>query len=145
LNIILAELKHVDAIHVIECECFPDPWSRKSFESEINEKHSYLFVAVDENETVLGFASMWHIVNEGQICNIAVSPKFRSCGVGTRLLEKLISIAGEMDMIGLTLEVRVSNTPAINLYKKYGFKQEGLRKNYYENPTEDAIIMWIYL
>ena len=145
ISVIPAELKHIDAIVSIETECFPDPWSKNSFVHELTAKHSFLYAAVNEAQEVVGFASMWHIVNEGQINNIAVAPRFRKLGAAAALIEAMIQTAISLEMIGLTLEVRISNKPAICLYEKYGFKPEGLRKNYYEKPKEDAIIMWKYM
>jgi ribosomal-protein-alanine N-acetyltransferase len=87
---------------------------------------------------------MWRVVNEGHITNIAVAAKERRRGVGTLLLLNLTAKAREMNMFGLTLEVRIGNEQAQRLYTKFGFKPEGLRKNYYSDTKEDAVIMWKY-
>jgi len=91
---------------------------------------------------VVGFAGMWIILDEAHITNIAVHPEYRGFGIGTMLMESLISICKIENVIGITLEVRVSNQRAINLYKKFGFVEEGIRKAYYEDNKEDALIMW---
>jgi len=145
INIIQATEEYINEIHKIETECFTDPWSKHSFLCEIENEHSFLLAAIDESNNVLGYASLWHIINEGQINNIAVAPWFRKNGVGNLLMEEIFARAKELNMIGLTLEVRKTNTPAIRLYDKFGFKSEGIRKNYYEFPTEDAIVMWKYM
>ena len=88
---------------------------------------------------------MWHVVNEGHIINVAVKEEKRRKGVGALLIKKLIEIALEKEMIGLTLEVRISNTAGQRLYHKFGFKAEGIRRKYYADTGEDAIIMWKYL
>jgi ribosomal-protein-alanine N-acetyltransferase len=88
---------------------------------------------------------MWHVVNEGHILNIAVAERYRRRGIGSLLMDSLIETARNLEMIAMTLEVRVGNAPAMGLYHKYGFKVEGLRKNYYADTKEDAVIMWKYL
>ena len=101
------------------------------------------YVAV-ENGKVLGYAGMWHVVVEGHITNVGVMEEARCKGIGSMLMEKLIEIGVEKKMYGITLEVRMGNAPAQALYHKYGFKAEGIRKNYYPDTKEDAIIMWKY-
>ena len=139
---------HIDQIHEIELRSFAAPWSKNELKHELQNKHAIYKVALKE-DTVAGYAGMWHIVNEGQITNIAVDIPFRRMGLASALLEEMIKTAREKEMMGLTLEVRVSNTAARNLYKKYGFVPEGIRKNYYraENNSEreDAVIMWKYM
>lgn len=136
--------EHLDDVMKIEWECFPIPWSRKSMEDELERKIAYYFVALVDGK-VAGYGGMWHVVTEGHITNIAVSEKFRRLGVGNAIVGKMIELAEEKDMLGVTLEVRVSNEAAISLYKKHGFKIEGLRKEYYDDNKEDAYIMWKYL
>ena len=134
---------HIEAVHAIETRSFTTPWSKNELMRELQNKHAIYKVAA-EKEKVAGYAGLWHIVNEGQITNIAVDVLYRRMGVGSMLMEALIALAHEMEMIGLTLEVRAGNTAAQELYKKYGFLPEGIRKNYYKADREDAIIMWKY-
>ena len=136
--------RHIPEVAAIEQECFTDPWSKELLESERKYKYALCFVAILD-KTVVGYCSIRRIVNEGHINNIAVSPKHQNKGIASMLLEKIICYANKKRFIGITLEVRVSNTPAIRLYKKYGFTPEGIRKNYYSTPSEDALIMWKYL
>ena len=145
-------LDHLDIVHEIETRSFVTPWSKNELRREITENnHAIYKVAITRSGIDLaGYAGLWHIVNEGQITNIAVDKPYRHMGVGSLLLESLITVAKELEMIGLTLEVRKSNISAQGLYKKYGFISEGIRKNYYpairpETNREDAIIMWKYL
>ncbi|MDR2939712.1 MAG: ribosomal protein S18-alanine N-acetyltransferase [Clostridiales bacterium] len=136
-------LNHLEDVHAIEQESFSVPWSKKELQSELtNNRLAVYLVALNENSDVMGYAGMWHVVNEGHITNIAVKREFRGQGVGSRLLESIIEIAGQKEMIGITLEVRISNMKAQSLYTKYGFKPEGFRKRYYSDTNEDAIIMW---
>ena len=143
-RILTAELHHAAQMFAIENEAFAAPWSQDALMQEISHKHAVCFVATDENEKIHGHAYMRQIINEGHINNIAVQKESRRLGIGSLLANALIAAAHSREMIGLTLEVRESNAAAIALYKKHGFKEEGIRKNYYANPTEDGIIMWNY-
>jgi len=100
-------------------------------------------VAVKDN-LVVGYGGVWLILDEGHITNIAVHPEYRGIGVGNAILEALIEICKIEQITSMTLEVRKSNTIAQNLYKKYGFLEEGIRKNYYTDTKEDGVIMWKY-
>lgn len=137
-------LEHLDAVYTIETRSFAIPWSKNELRKEIDENHKVYKVAITPSGVVMGYGGFWHIVNECQITNIAVDAPYQSMGVGSLLLEALIAAALERQSIGLTLEVRINNTAAIKLYEKYGFKPEGIRKGYYANNKEDAIIMWKY-
>ena len=145
IRLVPTNLNHVDEIFAIEQESFVDPWSKSSIEYEITHEYSICMAAIDEGGNVLGYATMRHVINEGHINNIAVVKTNRRQGVGMLLLEGLINEARCRGMIGLTLEVRTSNQAAIKLYEKYGFAVEGIRKNYYFHPSEDALIMWKHL
>ena len=134
----------IDEVTQIELDSFAVPWSRRDFEQELNNKNAIYIIASEDNK-VIGYAGMWHVVNEGHIVNIAVKTEKRRMGVGTMLMKKLIDIALEKEMIGLTLEVRMSNAAGQRLYNKFGFKVEGIRRRYYSDTGEDAIIMWKYL
>lgn len=144
MQIEMMNKSHIDGIMEIENESFAIPWSRSSIEKELKNNFAIYAVAI-ENNKVLGYGGMWHVVNEGHITNIAVHKDYRRKGIGQAIIEKLVEIAEEKEMIGLTLEVRKSNTPALELYKKNGFKLEGIRPEYYEDNKEDAYIMWKYL
>ncbi len=144
-NVIPMQLSRLDEVYAIETRSFSIPWSKKSiYDDIVKNSHSMYFIAVNEEDTVAGYAGMWHVVNEGHINNIAVDEPFRRMGVGSLLMDKLICEAKRLEMIGITLEVRVGNRAAMTLYHKYGFKVEGLRKNYYSDTKEDAAIMWLY-
>ncbi len=131
-----------DVLHISNVS-FPIAWSRESFEKELLNVFAKYFVAVKDGR-VLGYGGMWIIIDEAHITNIAVHPSYRGEGVGDNILKAMIAQCGAQRVTAMTLEVRSSNEPAKNLYKKYGFKEEGIRKAYYEDNHEDAIIMWKY-
>jgi len=138
-------LDHLDAVYEVETNSFSIPWSKNELRKEIAEnKHAVYKVAFLDHE-IVGYAGLWHVVNEGHITNIAVDIPYRRMGVGSLLIEELIAVAQAREMIGLTLEVRMGNAAAQKLYTKYGFKPEGIRKRYYADTGEDAVIMWKYL
>jgi len=132
-------------VYEIELDSFSIPWTKEDLHRDacVNEMSVYL-VATHEGK-VVGYAGMWHVVNEGHITNIAVSPEYRKMGIGQRLIEGLEQIAISREMIGITLEVRMNNAAAQGLYMRNGYKVEGIRKNYYADTKEDALIMWKYL
>lgn len=134
---------HIDDIMEIENDSFAIPWSRREVEKELTNNLAIYVVAIDDGK-VIGYGGMWHIVNEGHVTNIAVHKDHRKMGVGNAIVNKLSEIAVEKEMMGLTLEVRKSNVSALELYKKNGFKLEGIRPEYYEDNKEDAYIMWKY-
>ena len=128
----------------LEEATFSIPWTRADFEREVRENTMAIYYVALMDGRVVGYAGMWHVVTEGHITNVGVLEEVRCEGIGSRLMEKLIEKALEKEMTGITLEVRMGNRPAQALYHKYGFKAEGIRKNYYPDTKEDAIIMWKY-
>lgn len=138
--------KDVNGVFNISNACFSMPWSIESIEGEINNPLAKYIVARDEDSNlVVGFVGIWIVVGEGSITNIAVHPDYRKQGIGAKLLESLINLCTHLDCSLINLEVRASNYPAQNLYKKYGFVVDGLRKGYYKDNKEDAILMTKYL
>jgi ribosomal-protein-alanine N-acetyltransferase len=135
------EDSYIEGIVTISLLSFPITWSKASFEKELDNKFARYVVAV-KNGIVVGYGGMWLIVDEAHITNIAVHPEFRHCRIGSLILEELIHICKLENIYGMTLEVRRSNHIAQKLYIKYGFVEEGIRKGYYEDNREDAIIMW---
>jgi len=144
LKIVDMNLSHIDEVYEIECKSFVIPWSKNDLRKEVSEnKHAVYKVAISDSK-IVGYAGMWQVVNEGHITNIAVAEDQRRLGVASKLIESLSAYAVERELIGLTLEVRISNEAAINLYKKFGFLPEGIRKEYYADTREDALLMWKY-
>ena len=141
ITIQLMVLQNVDDVHKIELGSFSKPWSKEQLVSDLSNNTTVYLVAIKNGE-VVGYIGMWHIVDEGHITNVAVHLNYRQEGIGTRLLQKLEEIAKEKEIVALTLEVRKSNVIAQGLYEKHGFKNYGMRKDYYKSPKEDAIIMW---
>ena len=118
-------------------------WSEDSFKMELKNKLGNYFCACDEKtEEILGYCGYWLIFDEAHITTIAVNPEKRKSGTGELLLQTMIKHGYEEKAKWFTLEVRASNLPAISLYKKYGFDSLGVRKNYYHDNNEDALIMW---
>lgn len=135
---------HIDGVLAVEEATFSIPWTRKDFEREMTENNlAIYFVAVAEGK-IVGYAGMWHVITEGHITNVAVLEEYRKQGIGDALMDHLEQVALEKEMIGITLEVRINNTAAQRLYHKHGYRAEGLRKNYYPDTHEDAVIMWKY-
>ena len=136
-------LADVDRVCVLEEMAFSMPWHKESFVEMIENKDALYLVADDEGAGVIGCCGVRSIVGEGDISNVVVHPDFRKKGIAYDMLTQLIS-RGEKDfgIKEFTLEVRLSNMGAIHLYEKLGFVSEGIRKNFYEEPVEDALIMW---
>lgn len=134
---------HIDGVCKIEEACFAHPWSRQSVESELANENSVFIVAV-EGEKVIGYIGMSVVIDEGYIFNVAVDEAFRKKGVGTALINELVTYGKKNDLCFITLEVRESNQAAISLYSDFGFIKVGERKNYYSDPAENAILMTKY-
>lgn len=130
--------EHIKAVARLERECFSEPWSEKSLLEEIDNPDAY-FIVETENGEVVGYAGMHTPCGDCYVDNIAVFEKFRGKGFGERLTLSLIEKARELGDF-ISLEVRVSNAPAIGLYEKLGFSAVGKRKNFYTSPREDAVI-----
>lgn len=143
LAIVEMNTGHIEAIAVIERLCFSSPWSQNALREELNNPLAAFFTAELDGRPV-GYAGMIAVVDEGYIANIAVHPDYRRRGIATALLGRLSSFALEKGLAMLTLEVRQSNKAAIKIYENFGFAQMGVRRGFYENPQEDALIMTKY-
>ena len=136
---------HLSQVAALEKVCFPaDPWSETLFQDALECPDTALLVAEKEDGAVLGYAVLSVVLDEGNLDNIAVAPHGRRRGVADALLSALIEI-GRTRLSVLQLEVRASNLPAIALYEKHGFVPVGRRRNYYESPKEDALLMTLTL
>ena len=134
---------HANGVYELSKECFAIPWTLESINNELNNPLAKYVIAQDlSTGEVVGFVGVWIIAGEGDITNIAVSSKYRKLGIASNLLIKLFDVCKTFNCEDITLEVRASNIPAQNLYKKFNFKEEGIRKGYYSDNGEDAIIMW---
>ena len=132
--------EHVFQIAELEKLCFSAPWSEKSIASELTNPLSHWLVALD-GEKLAGYIGSQSVMGESDMMNVAVSPEYRRQGIGEGLAKTLCDHLKAQGNTCLTLEVRVSNAPAIALYEKLGFTQVGRRPNYYQNPKEDALIL----
>ncbi len=142
-NILIRFMEEKDLPQVLEIEnaSFSKPWSYNDFLGSLNKPNIYVVAAIQDE--IAGYCGLWGVVGEGQINNVAVAKKYRNQGIAFAMLNRLIDLGREQGLGEYTLEVRKSNESAIRVYQKLGFLSEGLRKNYYEEPAEDALIMWL--
>lgn len=133
----------IPSVVTIEEESFATPWTAEAFQQEMTgNDHAHYIVAVHEDE-VIGHFGMWIVLDECHITNIAVRVHMRGNGIGEGLLREAIAYCKEMNVRLMTLEVRMTNQTAQNLYRKFGFQDGGIRKNYYTDDHEDALVMWV--
>ena len=132
--------EHLPAIAALEALCFAEPWSEKALGLLLTDQATG-FAATDDRGAVIGYGGMLLAPDEGQILNLAVSPGYRRQGVGAALLSALLAEADRRGLSTLSLEVRVSNQPAVALYERAGFTVAGRRRHFYKSPTEDAWVM----
>lgn len=143
ISISSMKVSEIDQVVKIERLSFPTPWSPQAFYSELTENLCACYVVAKAGMRVVGYAGMWVLIDEAHITNIAVHPDYRRQGIGERLLRELVLRARNRGARRMTLEVRPSNEGAQRLYAKFGFKPKGIRKGYYTDNREDAIIMWL--
>lgn len=141
LRIRRMERGDVERISQLEEETFSMPWSRDAFLEMIEKEDARYYVAEADGE-VVGGCGVLMIAGEGDITNVVIDKNYRNQGIGTKMLQYLIEDGYQNGLTAFTLEVRVSNESAIHVYEKLGFFSEGIRPNFYEKPTEDAMIMW---
>lgn len=134
------EMKDTQKVYQLSKESFSEPWVLSAIEKEITNPVASYFVVEYEGE-VIGFGGMWHVLDEGEIINIAVHKSYHRKGIGSLILNQLICEARARNLVVMHLEVRASNEAAKMLYLKQGFNYIATRKSYYHNPTEDALIM----
>lgn len=139
INVIPMEIKHIEKVAELEKICFSAPWSEEAILDSF--KRGTKFLVAQRLGEMIGYVGISCILDEGYVTNVAVFPEFRRQGVGKALLEAIFSLANENGLSFVSLEVRESNKNAISLYERLGFKLEGKRKNFYENPREDALIL----
>ena len=144
IKIVPMNADHLDELEKLEKICFSRPWSRKMLAEELENQCAAFLVAQDgDTGRVVGYAGLLVVADEGYITNVAVFPEYRRRGVAAQLLSVFENFARGSHLAFLTLEVRPSNTAAIALYESFGFRQVGRRKNYYDLPKEDALILTI--
>jgi [ribosomal protein S18]-alanine N-acetyltransferase len=133
----------IDAVLAVEHASFSNPWTRDMYLAELeNRGVSFCFLARDPEHRVVGFCSFWRVLDELHINNLAVLPEFRRAGVASELLTHVLHEGAKLGANRATLEVRRSNDAARLLYERFGFSIAGVRRAYYTNPIEDALILW---
>ncbi|WP_423408784.1 ribosomal protein S18-alanine N-acetyltransferase [Heyndrickxia sp. MSNUG] len=138
-------VEDLDDVIEVEIHSFATPWSREAFYNELTKNQFAHYLVAEVDEKVVGYCGVWIIVDEAHITNIALLPDYRGMKLGESLMGRIIEIARESGAIRITLEVRVSNEIAQNLYRKFGFEEGALRKQYYTDNMEDALVMWVNL
>lgn len=135
--------KHVREVLLIERQVYPRPWSAALFFSEISQKKTRHYIVATHAKELVGYGGLMVHADEGHITTIAVDPSFHHRGVGARIMLNLVEEARIREAHSLALEVRVANWPAQRLYAWFGFRPVGVRRNYYAETGEDALVMWI--
>ena len=139
------QIKDVDRVFEVENATFSTPWPKDIFYREIAEnEHAYYFVILLDGK-IIGYAGVWIVLDDAQITNIAIMPGYRGKKLGEKLFRYTMQKLIAMDVSRLSLEVRESNLAAQKMYRKFGLVPGGLRKNYYADNQEDAIVMWVNL
>ena len=135
-------LEDIPAVQLVENVSFPLPWPANAFRHELTGNKNAHYIVAREGEHIVGYAGLWLSLDEAHITTFAVLPEHRRRRIGERMLVSLFERAEKLGAEWLTLEVRASNLPAQRLYEKYGFRPAGIRRRYYSDNNEDAIIMW---
>jgi [ribosomal protein S18]-alanine N-acetyltransferase len=141
----LANASDIDDILGIEQASFAVPWSREAFYREIVENQFAYYLVIEDSFQPIGYCGIWLVMDEAHVTNIAILPSYRGRKLGELLMKEAIKLAKRHGAATMTLEARVSNHVAQNLYKKLGFQAGGIRKNYYSDNGEDALVMWVEL
>ena len=145
VRIVPMTVDHLDDIARLEQICFSRPWSRRMLAEELENQCAAFLVALEPGtDNVIGYAGLLVMADEGYITNVAVFPEYRRRGVAEQIIQVFCDFAQGNHLAFLTLEVRPSNAPAISLYNSFGFEEVGRRKNYYDLPREDALILTRY-
>lgn len=138
-------MQDIAAVTELERLSFTTPWPHDAFVNELTKNPNARYVVVLHHNLVIAYCGMWIVLDEAHITNIAVHPFYRGKKIGARLMRKMMQVAKMFGSKSMTLEVRPSNSPARTMYTKLGFTEHGLRKRYYSDNNEDAIIMWVTL
>lgn len=145
VTIEIMKMKDLDDVLEIEHRCFTNPWSRYAFACELRDNDFSRYIVAKVGDKIVGYGGMWMVLNEAHVTNVGVLPEYRGEGIGELIMRSLIAIAKDNGAEKMTLEVRKSNYVAQNLYSKLGFEPCGIRRGYYVDNKEDAVIMWLNL
>ena len=135
---------HLRDVHSIDTKVYPRPWSLALWRQEIAMLDTRYYIVAESDGSVVGHAGIMYVLNEGHVTTVAVDPQLHGRGIATQLMCALCHHARTRNTTALTLEVRVSNERAISLYRRFGFAPAGVRKNYYSEINEDALVMWAH-
>jgi [ribosomal protein S18]-alanine N-acetyltransferase len=138
-------VEDIGAVTELERLSFTTPWPRDAFENELTKNQNARYVVALHENKVISYCGMWIILDEAHITNVAVHPSYRGQKIGVRMMQEMMDAAVMFGAKSMTLEVRPSNMVARNMYVKLGFEEHGVRKRYYSDNNEDAIIMWVTL
>ena len=133
----------IAAVVAIEEEAFATPWTAEIFQHELTGNNYAHYIVAQQDDEVIGHVGMWLVLDECHITNVAVRQHMRGNGIGEALMREAIALCKEKDVRLMTLEVRMTNDTAQALYRKLGFKDGGIRKNYYSDNNEDGLVMWV--
>jgi ribosomal-protein-alanine N-acetyltransferase len=139
----LMTVADIDQILIIEHAAFATPWSREAFHNEMVNNPYASYIVMQESEKIIGYCGLWVVLEDAHVTNIAVLPEYRGKKLGEALLNQAVELTKALGAERLSLEVRVSNHVAQSLYRKLGFQNGGLRKKYYTDNGEDALVMWM--
>ncbi|MEC5425899.1 ribosomal protein S18-alanine N-acetyltransferase [Virgibacillus sp. C22-A2] len=139
------ELDDIEQVMIVEKASFATPWNAAIFNQEITDnRHAHYFI-IEVDKSIVGYAGIWIVMDDAQITNIAVLPSYRGMKLGEKLFQYTLQFAVKMGVTRLSLEVRESNVVAKKMYSKFGLVPGGIRKNYYTDNQEDALVMWVNL
>jgi len=146
-SFVFRDMREEDIDQVLEVEhaSFTTPWSREAFYNELFNNKFAVYIVLEEDNKIIGYCGTWVVIDEAHVTNVAIMPGYRGRKLGEALMNKLMSVSREMGAKTMTLEVRMTNYVAQSLYRKLGFQNGGIRKNYYSDNQEDAQIMWVNL
>ncbi|MRG87343.1 ribosomal protein S18-alanine N-acetyltransferase [Salinibacillus xinjiangensis] len=146
-NLFIRPMREADLSQVMEIErvTFTTPWDLDAFETELHKNEFAHYYIIGQDERIFGYCGLWVVYEAAQITNIAILPEYRGNNYGDRLFAHVVKESTELNAKELSLEVRISNIVAQKLYRKYGMVPVGVRKNYYVDNQEDAIVMWVKL
>lgn len=144
VELVSMKRRHLRGVLRIESQVYPRPWSLGLFLSELALRTTRVYVVAKVGPTVVGYAGLMLVAGDGHVTTIAVDPAWHRRGIGTRLLLALSRAGIARGCTGLTLEVRVSNDAAQGMYRRFGYAPAGIRKNYYSESNEDALVMWAH-
>lgn len=138
-------LEDLEYVVIIESKSFTSPWSKALYQKELVQNHFAHYYVIEVDQEIIGFCGVWLVLDEAQVTNIAIDPSQRGKGYGTILFQYMLNQVIRKGATNLSLEVRKSNKTAQAMYKKFGLECAGIRKHYYTDNNEDAIVMWVRL